>query len=124
VDQEVTWTETLMVVEEETLFPEILGEGKSSFSIRLELAEDTQSSSNTRKRTEIQLAFGLEEKDVPTFARLLGRKILLIQQRPVETLEREQLVIQLKEANDQIGSLEGKVKYLNDSLHHYVQESR
>jgi hypothetical protein len=72
----------------------------------------------------IQLALGVEEKDVPTFARLLGRSVFLGQQRPVESLEREQLVLQLKEALDQNASLQRKVTYLNDSLHHYVQESR
>lgn len=95
-----------------------------NFSIRLELAEEPESSSNTRNRTVIQLALGLEEKDIPTFARLLGRKVFFSQQRPVETLEREQLVTQLKEAQEEIASLNRKVTYLNNSLHHYVQESR
>lgn len=124
VEQEVSWTETQMVVNEATLFPEKLGEGKAAFSIRLELTAIPESSSNTRNRMVLQLALGLEEKDVPTFARLLGRSVFLIHQQPVETLEREQLVLQLKEVQERNASLERKVAYLNDSLHHYVQESR
>ena len=124
VDQEVSWTETQLVVGEASLYHEIPVEGKMNFSIRLELAEDPESSSNTRNRTEIQLALGLEEKDISTFARLLGRKVFFSQQRPIETLEREQLVVQLKEAQEEIASLTRKVTYLNNSLHHYVQESR
>lgn len=123
-EQEVSWTETQMVVSEATLFPEILKEGKTSFSIRLELEEVPESSSNTRNRMVLQLALGLEEKDVPTFARLLGRNVFLTYQTTTETLEREQLVLQLKEQLDRNASLERKVTYLNNSLHHYVQESR
>lgn len=122
--QEVSWTETQMVVSEASLYPEKLDGGKTAFSLRLELVEEPESSSNTRNRTVIQLALGIEEKDVPTFARLLGRNVFLSQQRPVETLEREQLVLQLKECTDQNASLQRKVTYLNNSLHHYVQESR
>lgn len=123
-DQEVSWTEIQLVVGEASLYSEKSVEGKVSYSIRLELAEEPESSSNTRNRMVIQLALGLEEKDIPTFARLLGRKVFLSQQRPVETLEREQLVIQLKDAQEEIASLTRKVTYLNNSLHHYVQESR
>lgn len=124
LDQEVSWTETQMVVEEASLYSEKLVEGKISYSIRLELVEEPESSSNTRNRTVIQLALGLEEKDIPTFARLLGRKVFFHHERPVESLEREQLVIQLKEAMEKNASLSRKITYLNDSLHHYVQESR
>lgn len=123
-EQEVTWTETQMVVTEATLYPEKLDGGKTSFSIRLELEAVPESSSNTRNRMVLQLALGLEEKDVPTFARLLGRNVFFSQQQPVETLEREQLVLQLKESLDKNDSLQRKVTYLNNSLHHYVQESR
>jgi hypothetical protein len=123
--QEVSWTETELVVGEAHFFPEILEEGKSSYSIRLELQEaEPESSSNTRNRTVMQLAFGLEEKEITTFTRMLGRKVFLHQQRPVVSLEREQLVSQLQAAQEYIASLEKKVEYLNNSLHHYVQESR
>lgn len=120
----VSWTETSMVVVEATLYPENLGGGKSSHSIRMELVEEPESSSNTRNRTVIQLAFGVEEKDIPTFARMLGRSVYLNQQRSTEALEREQLATLLEQAREYIGSLERKVEYLNNSLHHYVQESR
>lgn len=123
-EQEVSWTETQMEVSEASLYPEVSGQGKMSFSLRLELVEQPESSSNQRNRMVFQLALGVEEKDIPTFARLLGRKVFLTHQQPVETLEREQLVLQLKEALDQNASLRRKVSYLNDSLHHYVQESR
>lgn len=122
--QELSWTESNMIVEEMTLYPEILEGGRSSFSARMVLAEEPESSSNTRNRTVIQLAFGLEEKDVQTFSRMLGRKVYLNQQRSVDYLEREQLTSSLEQAQRYIASLEKKVSYLNDSLHHYVQESR
>lgn len=121
---EVAWTELQLVVGEVTFYPEILEGGKSAYSIRLELSAEPESSSNTRNRTVMQLAFGLEEKDVTTFTRMLGRKVYLHQQRTVESLERDQLVQLLEQAREYISSLERKVKYLNDSLHHYVQESR
>jgi len=125
-EQEVSWTETQMVVSQASLYPEETSEqkGRMAFSLLLELAEQPDSSSNPRNRMVFQLALGVEEKDIPTFARLLGRKVFLTHQQPVETLEREQLVLQLKEALDQNASLRRKVSYLNDSLHHYVQESR
>lgn len=123
-EQVVSWTETQMVVSEATLYPENLDGGKMSFSIRLELIAVPESSSNTRNRMVLQLALGLEEKDIPTFARLLGRKVFFGQQQLIETLEREQLVLQLQEAQSLNASLQNKVTYLNNSLHHYVQESR
>lgn len=122
---EVSWTETVLVVEEAHIFPENLEGGKASYSIRLELhSSEPESSSNTRNRTVMNIAFGLEEKDIPTLTRMLGRKVYLSQQRPVASLERETLVSQLKAAQEYIASLEKKVEYLNNSLHHYVQESR
>jgi hypothetical protein len=121
----VSWTETVLVVGEASLFPENLEVGKASYSIRLELQEcEPDSSSFTRNRTVMQLAFGLEEKDVTTFTRMLGRKVYLHQQRPSISLDRETLASQLAAAQGYIASLEKKVEYLNNSLHHYVQESR
>lgn len=124
VEPTVSWTESLMAVEEVSLFPEKSETGKPAFSVRMELAEEPESSSNTRNRTVIQLVFGLEEKDVPTIARLLGRQVYLNQKRSVELIEKEQLTVQLKACQEYIASLERKVEYLNNSIHHYVQESR
>lgn len=121
---EYSWTETQMVVSEATFYPELMEGGKVSYSIRLELVAEPESSSNTRNRTVMQLAFGLEEKDTTTFTRMLGRKVYLNQQRSTVSLERDQLANQLEQAREYIASLERKVEYLNDSLHHYVQESR
>jgi hypothetical protein len=121
---EVSWTETLLEVEEASLIPEKLEGGKTSYSIRLVFAADPESRNNQRNRTEMQLAFGLEEKDVPTFTRLLERKVLLTQQRPIVSLEREQLEKQLLTSREYITQLEAKVEYLNNSLHQYIQESR
>lgn len=122
--QDVSWTETILVVKEASLFPEEMGGGKMSFSIQLELDEEPESSSNTRNRTEIRLALGLEEKDIPTFARLLGREVFFQHRQPIEALEREQLADQVRELQEENASLSRKVNYLNDSLHHFVQESR
>lgn len=122
---EASWTETTLVVEGAHIFPENLEGGKASYSVCLELHDsEPESSSNTRNRTVMNLAFGLEEKDVTTFTRMLGRKVYLSQQRPSIFLERENLDSQLKAAQDYIASLEKKVEYLNNSLHHFVQESR
>lgn len=119
-----SWTESTLVVEKASLHSEELGGGKTSLSILLELSEDPQSSSNTRKRQEFQIALGVEEKDVLSFVRLLGRKVYLSQEREVDSLEREQLL----EENDKLRAAlirsEEKIKYLNDSLHRFVGESR
>jgi len=119
-----SWTEELLIVECASLFQEQIGEGKISYSIQLELAAEPESSSNQRNRTEMQLVLGLEEKDIPTFARLLGRKVMHIQEREEVSLEREQLLQANRELQFALQESEAKVKYLNDSLHHYVQESR
>lgn len=122
--KEYSWTEELLCVEQANLFSESIGEGKTSYSVQLELLSDPESSSNLRKRTEMRVCFGLEEKDVLTFARLLGRKILVCSLRLVDLLEREKLEEELLEYKKALQESEAKVSYLNDSLHHYVQGTR
>lgn len=124
VPEKLSWTEEVLIVEQANFLSEKLTDGKTAISLRLELAGDPQSSSNLRKRPEIQLVFGLEEKDSPTFLRLLGRKVFLLQEREESSLEREDLLEQLSWYKNELELAQHKVKYLNDSLHHYVEGSR
>lgn len=118
-----SWTEEVLVVDSASLYSESL-EGKASYSCLLELRADPESSRNTRTRTEITLAFGLEEKDVTTFARFLGRKVHLGQKRQESQLKAEILVQRVQELERALAESDRKVAYLNNSLHQMVQESR
>jgi hypothetical protein len=119
-----SWVEEYLTVESAELFPEVTREGKTSFSIRLELVGEPESSREHRNRTEIQLVFGMEEKDVLTFARFLGRKVMLTQQRENSKLSREHLVRQLEMYKKELEEAEDKIQYLNESLHRSVAGPR
>jgi hypothetical protein len=122
--KESSWIEEYLTVESAEFFPEELPGGKTALSVRLELAGEPDSSSNTRNRTEIQLVFGLEEKDVLTISRLLGRKVMLTQQRDVTLISKEHLAKQLSFYKEELAKAEDQINYLNDSLHRAVAGSR
>lgn len=121
--QESSWKEEVLVVDSACLFSEEK-EGKASYSCLLELSADPESSRETRTRTEITLAFGLEEKDITPFARLLGRKVHLGQQRSLASENLETLQGRIYELERALIESDRKVAYLNDSLHRMVQDSR
>lgn len=118
------WTEEVLVIGSATLFAEESGGGKTSYSMLLELSGDPESSRSTRTRTEITLAFGIEEKDISPFARLTGRKVHLGQERELNQTSMESALFRIAELERLLAESDSKVAYLNDSLHRMVQESR
>jgi len=118
------WTELVQEVVQAAIFPEDLGSGRTSYSIMLELREVTDPSRNTRTGRKTTLAFGMEEKDITAYARLLGRKVHLGQHLSRTTLEREELLLRLQKLEGDLAESKRKVTYLNDSLHQVIQGSR
>jgi len=119
-----SWTEEYLTVGSAHVFRED-SEKSALFSIRLELQSDTPTTSTTAgKSRDIQLVIGLEEKDITPTMRLIGRHVILIQQREKSSVQIEDLLARIDELEGALQKSESTVKYLNDSLHHHIQVSR
>jgi hypothetical protein len=121
----ISWTKNSFTVEKFELFREPSGSGKDDLvSLLLELREE-ETSNHYGERSTLFLTLGATSRDLPTLTQiLLGRKVELTQAVNEDLSSRKELAEENFRLRKLLEESEGKVKYLNDSLHNYIQESR
>jgi cell shape-determining protein MreC len=106
-----------------SVFAEDGPNGKSSYSLLLELGTGPNPSSLSRRTEEVTgLALGVEEKEIPVLARLVGRKLGIFSNRSTAMVQLEDLQRQNEELQRKIRLLEEKNQALREQLQ-YAHES-
>lgn len=95
-----------LFVRKVSVFAEDGQNGKSRFSISLELDDGSDPSNHSRRTERVQcLTLEVEEKEIPVLARLAGRGLEIL-------LKREEPLVQIEDLQEKILLLESEVQKL------------
>jgi hypothetical protein len=120
---EIQEVEREMEVWKVSVFAEDGPNGKSSYSLLLELNTGSNPSNLSRRTEEVTgLALGVEEKEIPVLARLVGRKLGIFSNQTKSTVRLEDLERKVLRLQGEIHLLEEKNQALREQLQ-YAHES-
>lgn len=106
-----------ITVERVSVYSEVGENGKTYFSVVLELDPTLNPSSRTRRTETVKgLALTVEEKELTGLARLSGRNLELLIERGQDILDFEDLERELSEKETEISHLRARVESLSDQL--------
>lgn len=123
---DVVWSERFRDVSQAIVTPVISHESKGqSLLLKLELSESGKGithSAETEVRTTLTVP--VEERDAPALLRLLGKRVLLRDQRTRTSLEREMLERQVNDLTLQLEATLERKEALRSNLHTLVEGTR
>jgi hypothetical protein len=125
---DVVWSERFRDVTKATVTPMLGIEGKGP-SLLLVLELSVQGSANGSTQTaengvRTTLTVPVEERDVPALLRLLGKNVLLREQRHRASLEKEILELELQELHQKLEAALEREEALRSNLHTLVEGTR
>lgn len=125
-EQEIYWKDLFLDVETATVHPDTdPDERRRSFYLKLALTRKTsQSSTSIGNEPESYLVFPVEEKDAPTFLRLLGKRVLLTRRISRAALERDQLQSEVQRLTRELNEALQREEHLRTNFHQLVEGSR
>jgi len=110
-------------VQRVSVYSEAGENGKSIYSIVLELDPELDPSNRSRRTETVRgLALDVEEKDLPTLTRLSGRRLEILTERRIDHLNFEKMAEVLRALELENSELRKKCRILADQLQ-YARES-
>jgi len=123
---DVVWSERFRDVTKATITPVLNTEGKGpAHLLVLELsASGKVSTHSAESEVRTTLTVPVEERDTPALLRLLGKRVLLCDQRLRTSLEKEMLELQLQETQLALEAALEREEALRSNLHTLVEGTR
>lgn len=120
-----TLVEEETFVERVSVYSENDENGKTRFSVVLELDSELNPSNRTRRTEAVKgLALDVEEKELPGLCRLSGRRVEVLLERKISRLDYEKLAKENEDLKSEINALRRKNGALSEQLQFAMDQIR